>query len=130
MAFFDWHNYLLLAEKLLAEIPDKPSLITDLDRAAIRCGISRAYYAAFWSAQNYLKNADPHYPISGDTHDNVIRDIKCCGKKGAVGVGNTLSNLKIKRRMADYEAKHDLKRADLISVIATAKIVITGVNQF
>jgi len=43
---FDWHEYLVLAEKFES---------TRKDEAALRCAVSRAYYAVFNQAEKFLR---------------------------------------------------------------------------
>ena len=47
---FDWKTYLEVSEMLVKH------QITGLEEACLRSAISRAYYAAFGTANSYLKN--------------------------------------------------------------------------
>ncbi len=92
---FDWHEYYTLATEL-AERPEE---------AAQRAAISRAYYAAFCSAQKRLRERDPGFSNDPDTgsHYEVWRwylrhPSAVCKKIGQEGI-----RLKDERRVADYE---------------------------
>mgnify|MGYP003807375369 CR=1 FL=1 len=60
---FNWRNYLELAIELQKET----------DEANLRSSISRAYYAAFCSARNYMEEKDRHeLPSDGSEHQYII----------------------------------------------------------
>jgi uncharacterized protein (UPF0332 family) len=89
---FDWPEYLRLAEELAQR---------QSDEAALRSAISRAYYAAFCCACNYLRQKGIPVPQGEGSHDRVWKSFK--------GLGRTLSNvpekgdrLKRQRVEADY----------------------------
>lgn len=54
---FDWQDYYLLARELLSQADRAPH-----KEAVLRTAVSRAYYAAYHRACDYLKKVD-EYPI-------------------------------------------------------------------
>ena len=50
---FDWSEYLTLAQELTSASTSSP-----IQEAHLRAAVSRAYYAAFCKARNYLHNKD------------------------------------------------------------------------
>lgn len=97
---FDWSEYLNIARELAGQ----PMALSSAE-AKKRCAISRAYYAAFCSARNYLrdKDNDPNIPVGGDVHGYVRRQFKTSKDKVRREVGEDLARLVAKRNLADYE---------------------------
>ena len=100
---YDWKHYLDFSLNLLE--------IEDLDeQTKYRVAVSRAYYAAFHFAENFLnKNNAMIFPY-GTTHDKVCRSLieinkgSANFKKSCHSVGNLLDTLRIARQNADYES--------------------------
>ena len=90
---FTWGDFLILAEQLA-----KSS-----DEASKRSAISRAYYAAFGDAKNWLQSqAGVSVPMSGKAHSVVWDSFEQRGDRNAVHIAQTGKRLKEKRRKADY----------------------------
>ncbi len=89
---FDWKDYLSLAEEL--------SLRSE--ESARRSAVSRAYYAAFCSARNHLKNQGTQISFSEDSHKIVWESFQKKGKTYAAIYQNG-NRLKNARRHSDYE---------------------------
>ena len=70
-----------------------------------RSAISRAYYAAFCSARNYLRDKEHDQDIraGGDVHGYVRKQFKTSEDEVAREVGEDLARLVAKRNLADYE---------------------------
>lgn len=65
---FCWKCYLDLAEKLAEP---------ETDEARLRASISRAYYAAFCNARNYMLNKDSNdFPLRQDHHLYLVKYYK------------------------------------------------------
>lgn len=67
---FDWSEYLTLAQELASQ-----STGSSIQEARSRSAVSRAYYAAFRQARNYLRDREgkSHVELTqGNTHQNVI----------------------------------------------------------
>ncbi|MDJ0616066.1 MAG: HEPN domain-containing protein [Calothrix sp. MO_192.B10] len=135
---FNWLEYYDLAK----ELADDTSAIncensannpkSQISEAKLRSSISRAYYAAFCLARNYLRDVlhDPRLSKarSGDTneHQYVADEFKNYNKgknKKMTEIGNDLARLRQLRNKADYddtifnlkkEAKLALKYASYI----------------
>lgn len=64
---FEWIQYLNLAKELAR---------SDNDEAKLRSSISRAYYAAFCNAKNYLEDVDHQNAPKDQAHSFVINYFK------------------------------------------------------
>lgn len=75
------------------------------DEAKKRSAISRAYYAAFCSARNHLrdKEHDQNIPVGGDAHGYVRKQFKTGKDKVRREIGEDLARLVAKRNLADYD---------------------------
>lgn len=107
---YDWKHYLHFSEMLF--------------RAPISCGdgavpvtsyrviLSRIYYAAFHTAQNFLMVHQLPMPEIGAEHEKVIQAFKQMMKKDTTfqkecrKIGEKLRRLKIARVDADYETEY------------------------
>lgn len=108
---FDWSGYFDLAEKL-ATVNTNDSAKTV--EAKLRSSISRAYYAAFCLARNYLRDdlgdRELSNPKQSDTnvHWYVIQEFHRLGSRNKKmrkmrQIGLDLENLREKRNMVDYD---------------------------
>jgi len=97
---FDWSEYLNIARELAGQ-----AMALSSAEAKKRCAISRAYYAAFCSARNYLrdKDNDPNIPVGGNAHGYVRRQFKTSKDKVRREVGEDLARLVAKRNLVDYK---------------------------
>jgi len=90
---FDWSTYLAVARHLLSA-----PFATEHQEVAVRSSISRAYYAAFCIARNYVRRAIP-VPHTGQAHAVVWNQhdprAQLVARKGV--------RLKTHRRKADYD---------------------------
>lgn len=96
---FDWTQYLTLA-RILAD----PEESLPNEEARSRTAISRAYYAALLTAENFLRarrkvKSRNRYGIHSYVPDTFLRGPSKAWKK----VGNKLNQLKDARHRADYE---------------------------
>ncbi len=98
---FNWGCYLDFARALLQEIPEGQD-----DECKVRCGISRAYYAVFHRAREYLHRVGVEFDIYGKgSHENLISEYRRLGKNGCREYGLIsvkLERLKKLRIKADY----------------------------
>jgi len=97
---FNWSEYLNIARELAGQ-----ATVLSSTEAKKRCAISRAYYAAFCSARNYLrdKDNDLNIPVGGDVHGYVRRQFKTSKDKVRKEIGEDLARLVAKRNLADYK---------------------------
>lgn len=95
---FNWAEYYLLAKELC--VPNEDGTI---DEAKFRSAISRAYYAVFCKARNFLKNKGANVPRDGSTHEFVKEMFIRSNDKTWKRIGLSLQRLKMNRTFADYE---------------------------
>jgi uncharacterized protein (UPF0332 family) len=102
---FDWQDYYLLARELLSLAES-----SSLKEAMVRSAVSRAYYAAYHRACDYLREVG-EYPSDQDRQTNENRShqviikvfINGTARPGWKKIGKKLGVLKSFRRRADYE---------------------------
>lgn len=92
---FDWKTYLEVSEMLVKH------QITGLEEACLRSAISRAYYAAFGTANSYLKKQGTTIPAI-DTHKFLRSEFKKSPDTIKKKIGNNLERLWRDRKDADY----------------------------
>ena len=96
---WDWADFLDLAQGLYA----KPKELGPED-ASYRTAISRAYYAAFHLAMDFAVENECFVPTgSGDDHWAVRSHFLNSGERTRQRIGNRLTQLLGKRRLADYD---------------------------
>lgn len=94
---FNWIEYLNLARRL-AGTAENPA-----DEAELRSAISRAYYAAFIRARNFLRDRDRLTIPTARTHQYVIAQFQNSPDSRRQKLGNRLEILRRYRNQADYE---------------------------
>lgn len=97
---FDWSGYLNLAQELAGQTGTSAS-----KEAKLRSSISRAYYAAFCKARNYLRDVDRDtaIPKTGKAHGYVADKFKSSMDKRRRQIGINLDRLRADRRKVDYD---------------------------
>lgn len=112
---FDWSEYLSIARKLAGQATASSS-----DEAKKRSAISRAYYAAFCSARNHLrdKDNDQNIPLTGEAHAYVKTQFKTSKDKVRREIGEDLARLAIKRKNVDYEDTVPFRNLDSETYVA------------
>lgn len=103
---FEWILYLVLAKELLVfnSLEQKLNTNENIKEAYYRTAISRAYYAAFCTARNYLRDTLQLNISKVDIHSFVITEFKEQRKlKNYLKISNTLFSLRKYRNMADYD---------------------------
>jgi hypothetical protein len=93
---FNWTEYLTLAQDLV-EI--------ETNEAKQRASISRAYYAAFCVARNYLRDYRNEIPKRGENEHKFVADkfqSLAYNDSRMREIGNDLSRLRRERNQADY----------------------------
>jgi uncharacterized protein (UPF0332 family) len=66
---FDWSNYLSLAQMLVNQ-PNEAGM----EEAALRSAMSRAYYAAFCAARNFLHDRGEWLPTESRLDHGLVKD--------------------------------------------------------
>jgi uncharacterized protein (UPF0332 family) len=97
---FNWRNYLNLAR----ELSGKRVRPYNSQEAKARTAISRAYYAAFIEARNFLRDREGiTAPANSHPHAFVINYFKRGGDLIRQNIGDDLDYLRSFRKLADYE---------------------------
>lgn len=108
MSRFNWTEYFNFAEALVTN-----SQLGVTEEARYRSAISRAYYAVYKRAENFLKENEKGIcfsPKLTDSHQFVMTTFKG-GDLYRRGIGTALDRLRQKRNQADYQDYFsDLKR--------------------
>jgi uncharacterized protein (UPF0332 family) len=101
---FNWQEYHILASNLLAQADN-----SEQKEAVLRSAVSRAYYAAFHAASDYLKASGMYPSTSGNnapgesSHKRVVDTFKKNVSNPTLGkIGRLLGRLKNDRQWADY----------------------------
>ena len=96
---FDWLEYLNVAQELAGQ-PDRASN----EEAKLRSSISRAYYAAFIKARNFLRDNEGMV-ISNQprVHEYVPRQFEQSRDKKRQQIGYKLRDMRHIRNQADYD---------------------------
>jgi uncharacterized protein (UPF0332 family) len=96
---FHWSEYLSLAQELL-----RVSLPSSLHEASFRSAMSRAYYAAFGQARNYLISTERIViPRGTNIHQYVIDTFEMSNEPAHQVIGHLLHHLRSTRNAADYD---------------------------
>ena len=98
---FNWAQYLSVAEGLCEMVVTGPPAGPE---ARQRAGVSRAYYAAYVSARNRLRDVDGvPIPAMGNPHHFVARHYATHGDLQRVQLGIELGRLRRDRNRCDYD---------------------------
>jgi len=112
---FDWNNFLSFAK--IAK-PDHPECFH-------RTAISRAYYAAFHNALDFLISRGQSLPTDATCHKVVPDSLKALAttdrNSNYFSAGDNLKRLRVKRRIADYESAPNVKFNDVQLAIRLAE---------
>jgi hypothetical protein len=109
---FDWNDYLKFASitKQLAEIEDKEMPFYSISKAAHRASISRAYYAVFGIACDFVLEHRSHEILlskSPSVHGELIDYFKRSSGTNERKIGKLLDDLRRNRNLADYTNELD-----------------------
>jgi uncharacterized protein (UPF0332 family) len=122
---FDWSEYLDLAQELAGQATGPSS-----QEAKLRSAISRAYYAAFCSARNHLRDKERHtIPSGGEAHQYVQNQFKKGGDKVRKKVGENLNRLHIHRKKADYEDRVTKLPATTEYALKVAQRIVSNLRR-
>lgn len=106
---FHWPDYFDLAKALA-----NPNLLLPVsDEARQRAAISRAYYASFCAARNYLRMQQNNNALftNGSAHLKVREALVSKGSKPADQLAKLLLETHRERKRADYEDDYDPGKA-------------------
>lgn len=95
---FDWSDYLALARELYRQ-----GMVHSSKEAELRSAISRAYYAAFCKARNYLRDNENSSLSEGpEAHVEVQNKFLQSRDRRRKEIGENLNRLRAFRNRADY----------------------------
>ena len=107
---FDWSQYFDVSRELADQARDAPA---PLQEARLRASISRAYYAVFGQARDYLRRHDRIREVlidsNGDRiniHQFVRQQFINRADQDYQEIGETLDRLSEYRNIADYDLTH------------------------
>jgi len=96
---FDWSEYLKLAQELAGQAVTPAN-----EEAKLRSSVSRAYYAAFCKARNYLRDIEGHLiPSTPEVHTYVRGEFTNRPDMLCRKIGAHLDRLRIQRNRVDYD---------------------------
>jgi uncharacterized protein (UPF0332 family) len=122
---FDWLEYLRLAHQLVAPGPSAVS-----QEARLRSAISRAYYAAFKMAYNYLRDRDKTIVfVRTDVHSLVLERYKYSPDRSHREIGVNLDRLRRERNRADYDDSIERLPDTAAKALLQAEKIISGLAK-
>jgi len=121
---FDWSDYLDLAKELAGQTASQAT-----EEAKLRSSVSRAYYAAFCKARNYLRDIEGRsIPSTGDAHVFVRDEFRYSADRLHRKIGNNLNRLRIDRNKVDYDDSVTGLSSMVIMDLTIALKVISTLN--
>ena len=124
---FDWSEYFNLANELIK---------TDANEAKQRSSISRAYYAAFCLARNYLRDYLGYTKLSrrdfdANVHQYVAEEFNKFDPKNKrmIEIGRDLGRLRSFRNNADYEDTIFSLQKNTQMSLQLARNIIDNINK-
>jgi uncharacterized protein (UPF0332 family) len=96
---FNWQGYFDLSQELLQNTGN-----LTIREARARSAISRAYYAAFCSSRNHLRDVDgKSVPQGAEVHKYVKTEFANSTEVSRQQISKNLDRLRIERNKADYD---------------------------
>lgn len=121
---FDWSEYLKLAQELAGQVIKPAS-----KEAKLRSSISRAYYAAFCKARNYLRDAERlSIPSGPEAHTDVRDTFLNSPNKSRRKIGESLKRLRTRRNKVDYEDSVTGLSSKVKASLRDASFVVSALN--
>lgn len=123
---FDWLDYLRLAQFLAGVSKNSPG-----QEANFRAAVSRAYYAAFCKARNFLRDVDKDSQVTGtrDIHSYVLDQFMKSPDQTRGRIAINLERLRRYRNMADYDDTMTISQANVIKTLKQAEEVIADLDS-
>ena len=116
---FDWSEYLALAQQLAGK-----ANISATQESRLRSAISRAYYAAFIQARNFLRDREGVVIPTLSAHQFVIRQFSNSPDALRQEIGSNLKLMRYYRNQADYDDILDqLPRKARATLKLAAKVI-------
>ena len=127
----DARRYLELAEALVRDLTNRHVVTDALEPAARRSAISRAYYAAFLVALEFLDGIKVQVSQNPQSHVTVQHALNNSGDAALAALGTKLGTLHSERRAADYDpgkpACEKVGHAELL--VTLARQVVEALDQ-
>lgn len=129
---FDWSDYLSLARELAAISGD-----SDNSEAKLRSAVSRAYYAVFCLARNYLRDVEQDSRLSSNRTPDINEHQYVADEfiyhrskaKKLIKIGENLSRLRQFRNKADYADTVFTLASDVKIALRLAQNIMTSLSQ-
>jgi hypothetical protein len=127
----DARQFLRLAEVLTTDLSGRVLLPPALDPATCRSAISRAYYAAFLVALEFLDRINVVVSRSPQAHVTVQHALNNCGSPALTAASTKLGALHSERLAADYDlARPNPERpAQAVAMLTLAQEVIDRLDR-
>lgn len=120
---FNWNRYLDLAKDLEAKGKTSPQ-----DEAQLRCAVSRAYYAAFCIARNFLIR-EGHVPPKNEVHYYVYNEFSISEDEDRRRIGGYLKAMSSRRKRADYDDEYRQLTNEIDYHLVMAEEVIGDIQK-
>lgn len=97
-----------------------------------RNAVSRAYYGAFHHASLHVDRckAIPHHAERGGSHEAAIRRFELNGDTAGKSIAYVLTDMKTKRKTADYRIESGVSAAEAVTQVAKARKVIQKISDY
>jgi uncharacterized protein (UPF0332 family) len=93
-----------------------------------RTAVSRAYYAAFHIARDFLEDLRFRVPKSDRAHAYLWLRLQNCGDGAISTAGSDLNELRSKRNIADYDLQATVSAADALQWVDLAEQIILALE--
>jgi len=114
----NFREFMPLAERLAQENSE----------ANWRTSISRAYYAAFHVACEFMASHGFDVPKADRAHGYLWLRLQNCGYAEVVQAGRTLKDLRTHRNRADYEKQITMTQQDAEKYLVDARAIVTALD--
>lgn len=121
---FNWLQYLGLAQQLAGK-----AQISTTQESRLRSAISRAYYAAFILARNYLRDEESISIPERQSHKFVIEQFKNSSEEVRQKIGKNLARLRFSRNKADYDDNFERLPEETRSMLKLANKTISDIQS-
>ena len=110
-------------------LPLAEELIVRNSEAAWRTAVSRAYYAAFHVACDFMRALGFAVPKADRAHGYLWLRLQNCGNSDIAQAGQSLKDLRTHRNRADYEARQTMTQPDAEKYVVDAKAIVAALDK-
>lgn len=100
------------------------SMVQGVSEVEWRCAISRAYYAAFHEARDFLEDLRFRVPRAAQAHGYLWMRLINCGNPTIALAGSDLNNLQGERNRADYDRHVSVSQVNAQRWVQSARLVL------